>query len=120
MSRSLSDILLLPRRDLLRTVLLAVLALAACLWVSFQFLEPIPPRRIVLASGPESGLYYQQAQRYKEALGREGVTVDVRITEGGAENLRLLLDPKSGVDIAFMQGRSVAAGIFACAKILEA
>jgi TRAP transporter TAXI family solute receptor len=101
---SLSDLLLLPRRDLLRTILLAVLALAACLWVSFQFLEPIPPRRMVLASGPESGLYYLQAQRYKEALAREGVTLEVRITEGGAENLRLLLDPKSGVDIAFVQG----------------
>lgn len=101
---SLSDLLLLSRRDLARTALLAALALAACLWVSFQFLEPIPPRRIVLASGPESGLYHRQAQRYKEALAREGVTLDLRVTEGAAENLRLLLDPKSGVDIAFMQG----------------
>ena len=93
---SLSDLLLLSRRDLLRTLVLAALALAACLWVSFHFLEPIPPRRIVLASGPESGLYYQQAQRYKQALAREGVTLEVRITEGGAENLRLLLDPEVG------------------------
>jgi TRAP transporter TAXI family solute receptor len=101
---SLSDLLLLSRRDLVRTGVLAALALAACLWVSFQFLEPIPPRRIGLATGPESGLYHRQAQRYKEALAREGMTLDLRVTEGAAENLRLLLDPKSGVDIAFMQG----------------
>ena len=36
---SLSDLLLLSRRNLLRTLVLAALALAACLWVSFHFLE---------------------------------------------------------------------------------
>ena len=101
---SLSDILILSRRDLLRTALMTALVAAACLWVSFLFLDPIPPRRIVLASGPEFGLYHQLALRYKEALAREGVTVEERITEGAGENLRLLLDRKSGVDIGFLQG----------------
>ena len=101
---SLSDLLLLSRRDLLRTSVLGALLVAACLWVSFLFLKPIPSRRIVVASGPESSLYHQQAQRYKEVLAREGVTVEERMTEGGGENLRLLLDRKSGVDIAFVQG----------------
>jgi TRAP-type uncharacterized transport system substrate-binding protein len=101
---SLSDILILSRRDLLRTGLMAALVAAACLWASFLFLDPIPPRRIVLASGPEYGLYHQHALRYKAALAREGVTLDERLTEGAGENLRLLLDRKSGVDIAFLQG----------------
>lgn len=101
---SLSDLLLFSRRDLLRTSVLGALLVAACLWVSFLFLKPIPSRRIVVASGPESSLYHQQAQRYKEVLAREGVTVEERMTEGGGENLRLLLDRKSGVDIAFVQG----------------
>ena len=101
---SLSDLLLLSRRDLLRTSVLGALLVAACLWVSFLFLKPIPSRRIVVASGPESSLYHQQAQRYKEVLAREGVTVEERMTEGGGENLRLLLDRKSGVDIAFVGG----------------
>lgn len=94
----------LSRRDVLRTILLFGTAIAASLWVSFQLLQPIPPRRIVLASGPETGLYHHFAQRYKAQLQREGVTVDVRTTNGAAENLDLLLDPTSGVDIAFMQG----------------
>lgn len=101
---SLSDLLPLSRRDLLRTSVLGALLVAACLWVSFLFLKPIPSRRIVVASGPESSLYHQQAQRYKEVLAREGVTVEERMTEGGGENLRLLLDRKSGVDIAFVGG----------------
>jgi TRAP-type uncharacterized transport system substrate-binding protein len=95
---------LLSRRDVLRTVILFGAAIAACLWVSFQLLQPIPPRRIVLASGPEAGLYQHYAERYKALLQREGVTVVVRTTNGAAENLDLLLDPTSGVDIAFMQG----------------
>src|SRR5204863_831611 len=90
--------------DLLRTGVLGALVAAACIWVSFLFLEPIPPRRIVLASGPEFSLYHQQAQRYKEVLAGEGVTLEERLTDGAGENLRLLLDRKSGVDIAFVQG----------------
>ena len=83
---------------------LLVLLVAASLWVSFQFLEPIPPRQIVLAAGPESSLYHQHAQRYQQALGRHGVTVDLRTTEGAGENLQLLSDGSSGVDIGFVQG----------------
>ena len=94
----------LSRRDKLRIGALGAVLVAACLWVSFLFLEPIPPRRIVLASGPESGLYHQRALRYTELLAREGVTIEERMTEGAGENLRLLLDRKSGVDIAFIQG----------------
>lgn len=101
---SLSEFVLFSRRDLLRTVLLFAIAIGAALWFSFQLLEPVPPRRIVLASGPPGGLYHQHALRYRELLAREGVTVDIRETQGAGQNYELLLDPKSGVDIAFMQG----------------
>ena len=101
---SFSELLLFSRRDLLRTCLLGALLAAACIWVSFRFLDPIPPRKIVLASGPESGLYHQQAQHYKELLASQGVTLEERITQGAGENYRLLLDRNSGVDIAFVQG----------------
>jgi TRAP transporter TAXI family solute receptor len=101
---SLSELLLFSRRDLLRTVALGALLAAACIWLSFRFLEPIPPRRIVLASGPASSLFHQQAQRYKEVLAREGVTLEERMTEGAGENYKLLIDRNSGVDLAFVQG----------------
>src|SRR5262249_192841 len=54
--------------------------------------------------GAEGGAYHRYAIRYKALLAREGVTVEERITAGADENLKLLLDPKSGVDVAFMQG----------------
>jgi TRAP transporter TAXI family solute receptor len=98
------DLTLLSRRDRIRLAVLGVALIAAIFWATAHFLEPGPPRRIVLASGAEFGVYHQYARRYIELLARDGVKVEERTTNGAAENLRLLLDPKSGVDIAFMQG----------------
>ena len=60
----------------------------------------------MLASGPASSLYHEHAQRYQEALRRHGVRLVERMTEGAGENLRLLGDKASGVDIAFVQAVS--------------
>jgi TRAP-type uncharacterized transport system substrate-binding protein len=100
---------------------LLALLVAACLWLSFQFLQPMPPREIVIASGPASSLFHQHALRYQEALARHGVRVAVRMTEGAGENLQLLGDPASGVDIAFVQGGQAgspeAAGVVMLASL---
>ena len=98
------DLATLTRRDRRRFVVLVVTLLALTLWISARFLQPAPPRHIVLASGAAFGLYHQYADQYKQALARDGVTVEERLTNGAADNLRLLLDPASGVDVAFMQG----------------
>ena len=42
----------LSRRDTLRATLLIVGLIVALVWTIAHFLEPAPPRRIVLASGP--------------------------------------------------------------------
>jgi TRAP-type uncharacterized transport system substrate-binding protein len=101
---SSEDLATLTRRDKLRFILLVVALIAVILWYFARFLQPAPPRHIILASGAEYGLYHQYAQRYIQALARDGVIVEERMTGGAADNLRLLRDPKSGVDIAFMQG----------------
>jgi len=98
------DLATLTRRDRLRFIALVVVLVAVSAWISARFLQPAPPRHIVLASGAAFGLYHQYADRYKQALARDGVTVEERLTNGAADNLRLLLDPASGVDVAFMQG----------------
>ena len=98
------DLALLSRRERRRIALAIAALLAAALWVSFHFMQSAPPRRIVLASGPEFGIYHHYAQRYQKVLAREGVRVEERMTVGADDNLRLLLDAKSGVDVAFMQG----------------
>ncbi|HSO60161.1 MAG TPA: TAXI family TRAP transporter solute-binding subunit [Desulfobacterales bacterium] len=88
----------------IRTLLLAVVLVGATLWVSIQFPIPAPPRRIVLASGPEFGLYHQHALRYRELLARNGIEVELKRSSGAGENIELLLDPASGVEVAFVQG----------------
>jgi TRAP transporter TAXI family solute receptor len=107
---SSNDLASLSSRDKLRGILLIVALLAATLWISAHFLQPAPPRHIVLASGASFGLYHQYAERYKQILARDGVVVEERLTEGAVENLRLLRDPNSGVDVAFMQGGIATAG----------
>jgi TRAP transporter TAXI family solute receptor len=87
-----------------RSALLAAALIAATVWGAYEFVVRAVPRHFVLASGPEGGVYHRYARRYKEILAREGVTIEERVTAGAAENLKLLLDPKSNVHVAFMQG----------------
>jgi TRAP-type uncharacterized transport system substrate-binding protein len=97
---------LLSFRDLLATggpfILVAIALLAVAYWV----LDPNPPAKVVLATGTEQGAYAAFGARYAQVLKGYGVTVELRSTQGSGENLRLLRDPKSGVDIAFVQGGS--------------
>ncbi len=76
----------------------------ALLWAIWQFLHSATPRHIVLASGVADGVPHELAQRYREILARDGVTVEERFTAGAAENAALLHDPTSGVDVAFLAG----------------
>ncbi len=91
-------------RRKLRQVALTVLAVALLAAAITWFLQSAIPRRIVIATGAPEGTYHVLAQKYKDVLARDGITLVERATEGSAENLRLLMTPKSGVDVAFAQG----------------
>ena len=95
---------LLSFRDLLATfgpfIVLALALLAVAYWV----LDPTPPKKVVLATGTEQGAYAEFGKRYAQVLQGYGIAVELRATQGAAENLQLLRDPASGVDIAFVQG----------------
>ena len=94
---------LLTLRELLLTTAPFTLLAAALLWGAYQWLQPSPPRRVVLATGVAQGAYAEFGKRYAAALARHGITVELRHTQGSAENLALLR-ADSGVDIAFVQG----------------
>lgn len=91
-------------RDLVVTagplLLLTLVLLVLAYWV----LDPTPPKRVVLATGQPRGAYAEFGQRYAKVLKRHGITVELRGTQGAAENLALLRNPSSGVDVAFVQG----------------
>ena len=64
----------------------------------------LPPRTIVMATGPKGGADYELGARYREILAKSGVTLQLRPTTGSVENLELLRDPTSGVSVGLIQG----------------
>jgi len=101
---TLEYLALLPRRSRLSVAMVILALIGAVTWTAGHFLQSAAPRHIVLASGLEDGLFHQYAKRYVEILARSGVTLEERMTAGAGDNLRLLEDPHSGVDIGFTQG----------------
>jgi TRAP-type uncharacterized transport system substrate-binding protein len=95
---------LLSFRDLLVTFGPFIVLALALLGVAYWILDPTPPPKVVLATGPDQGAYAEFGKRYAQVLKGYGVTVELRGTQGAAENLRRLRDPGSGIDIAFVQG----------------
>lgn len=83
---------------------IVVLSITAAAWLALDHLLPPPPKTITIAAGSKGGAYEFYAHKYREVLARYRVTVEVRSTEGTVENLRLLEDPKSRVDVGFVQG----------------
>ena len=77
-----------------------VLLLAAGVYV----VETLPPHKIVMATGAQGGAYHELGIRYREILAQAGVEAQLLTTTGAIENLTRLRDPRSGVDIGFIQG----------------
>jgi len=93
---------LLSLRDLVATAWWIILLAGIGFAVAYQFVEPAPPKRIVISTGSESGAYYQFAQRYATILARDGITLEVRSSAGSLQNIERL---KSGeVQVGFVQG----------------
>ena len=69
----------------------------------------MPPHRIVMATGPEGSAYAEYGKRYRSALAKAGVEVQLRSTAGSVETAALLRDPHSGVSVGLMQGGVVGA-----------
>ena len=95
---------LLSVRDLLITAGPFVAIALLLLVIAYFALDPTPPKKVVLATGPDQSGYAEFGKRYAAALKQRGITVELRATQGAAENLKLLLAPDSGVDLAFLQG----------------
>lgn len=90
-------------------LLLALLAVA--LWAAWQVLEPTPVKHLVIATGPEGSAYEDFGRRYAPLLRAQGVTVELRTTQGAGDNLAQLQDGGSGVQVAFVQGGAATVAV---------
>jgi TRAP transporter TAXI family solute receptor len=88
--------------DRFRLVILLVILAGVC--AVFLLLPTLPPRSIVMATGPTGGAYAELGRRYREILARSGVDVKLLPTSGDFANLAELRDPHSGVSVSFIQG----------------
>jgi TRAP transporter TAXI family solute receptor len=86
------------------TALVMVLCIAGVSWFALNRLVPEPPRHVTIAAGSKGGAFEFYALKYQEILARSHVRLDIRFTDGTGENLKLLAQPDSGVDVAFVQG----------------
>lgn len=93
---------LVSLRDLFATAWWIVLIAGIGFVVAYQFVEPAPPKKIVITTGGESGAYYQFAQRYATILARNGVTLEVKASAGSLDNLARLQSNEA--QVGFVQG----------------
>ncbi len=84
----------------------AVLALALLYCV-----ESLPPTQLTITTGPEGSGSQKTATKYAQILEKEGVKVKILTSKGSIENLERLTDPKSHVDIGFVQNGLTVPGM---------
>lgn len=107
----------IPRRPTLSTRLpggplaiwgsILLLGLIA-LGITWQFVEPAPPRQVTLATGAPGGAYQQIGADYADWFAGKGITLDTLATQGATENWQRLLDGE--VDAAIVQGGTAPPG----------
>lgn len=97
---------LLSIRDLTVSVgpflVLAIMLLS----LAYLWLDPTPPKRVVLATGPAQSAYDEFGKRYAKALSNRDIEVVLLPSEGSSANLQLLREGKA--DLGFVQGGSIS------------
>lgn len=91
-------------RDFLMVGLPTLLVIVAAIVVGVKARRFAPPGTIRMASGPEGSGYRSQAEKYKTALARYGVKVELIPSKGALDNLDQLANRSVKIDVAFVQG----------------
>lgn len=96
------------RTHRLQLITVMVVLVVAVLWAAIASLRPMPPRTVIMATGPEGGAYHEFGKRYRDILAREGIELRLILTAGAMENLAQLRDSRSNVDVGFLQNGSTS------------
>src|SRR5690554_1849003 len=72
-------------------------------WALFRFLDPAPPRTLVMTTGGESGGYHHFGLALKQRLAEEGLTLELRTSSGSVDNLERLSDGSGAVQLGLIQ-----------------
>jgi TRAP-type uncharacterized transport system substrate-binding protein len=97
-------------RDLALSFGPILLVSAAAIYLAVRLIQPAPPNTLNFAAGAKGSTFYNDAQKYKAILARNGVKLNVLETQGSLDNLQRLDDPTANVDVGFVQGGMSAPG----------
>jgi hypothetical protein len=88
-----------------RTAAMAVMLFvsAVILLAIFWFIHSAPPRTLTISSGPPDSSFERVAEKYRDILSSNGVTLKILTSQGSIENLQRLGDPAQRVDVGFVQ-----------------
>jgi hypothetical protein len=95
---------LLSIRDLLVSAGPFAFLAVGLLVLAYLWLDPTPPKRVTLATGPAQSAYDEFGKRYRKGLAAEGIEVLLLPSQGSSDNLRLLREGRA--DLGFVQGGS--------------
>ncbi len=89
-------------RDLAVSVGPFLVLAVGLLLLAYLWLDPNPPKRVTLATGPAQSAYEEFGKRYAKILAADGIEVALLPSQGSAHNLQLLREGKA--DLGFVQG----------------
>ncbi len=91
-------------RELSFVTLIAAVIIGIAFLIAYRFVRPAPPDSFVISTGNPAGAYHLFAQKYRDLLAKEKISVEIRTSAGSIDNLKRLSDDNSGVDVALIQG----------------
>jgi TRAP transporter TAXI family solute receptor len=89
------------RRQLFKG-LTASFCIVGIISLALIYFIPAPPSKISMLTGNKGGPFDYYGRQYREIFARSNVDLELRATNGAVENMELLKDPKSGIQISFM------------------
>ena len=84
--------------------LAAAVAIVSIVSLVLIYFFPAPPSKVTMATAFKGSSFEYYAQHYREIFARSNVELELRETAGAVENVKLLQDSKSGLQIAFVSG----------------
>jgi TRAP transporter TAXI family solute receptor len=85
-------------------VLATIICIVGIVSLALIYFIPAPPSKVVLATAFKGASFEHYGRQYREIFARYNVDLELRETAGAVENVKLLQDSKSGVQIAFTTG----------------
>jgi hypothetical protein len=91
------------RWQLFKGLVLAV-GIIGVVSLALSYLIPAPPSKVTMATAFKGSSFEYYGRQYREIFARFNIELELHETAGAVENLKLLLDPKSGVQISLILG----------------